>query len=193
MVVSGRYPACLTNSKTEEKLRGKLPEKIRLHRIMSGILLVIVAAMIVLCAGCTDEREDAASASPGAPENSVDTEVTYTGTNVEKIELYHFHGDRSCTSCTVLGDFAEDTLTEWYAPELESGRIVFDHVNFDNPDNTDLVERYGPTGSSLWIGVYDANGFYAQELVAPWYMIKDKEQFSTYIRAVIEQQLGQIG
>ena len=190
MVISGRSPACLTNPKTEEMMRGKLPEKTRFHRIMSGILLVIVAAMIVFCAGCTDEQEDATSTSPGAPENSVETEVTYTGTNVEKIELYHFHGNRGCSSCTILGDLAEETVTEWYAPEMESGRIVFSHVNFDNPDNNNIVEQYGPTGSSLWIGIYDANGFYAQELVAPWYMIKDENQFRNYIRAVIEQQFG---
>lgn len=171
-------------------MRGKLPEKTPLHRIMSGILLFTVAATVVFCAGCTDDRGTVGSASANAPENTAETEVTYTGTDVEKVELYHFHGDRSCTSCTVLGDFAEDTVTEWYAPELESGRIVFDHINFDNPDNSGLVEIYGPTGSSLWIGIYDENGFYKQELTAPWYMIKDKEQSSTYIRAVIEQQLG---
>lgn len=190
MVISERDPACLTNPETEEIMRGKLPEKIQHHRIMSCILVFIVAAAVVCCAGCMDDGGTVGSASANAPENTAETEVTYTGTDVEKVELYHFHGDRSCTSCTVLGDFAEDTVTEWYAPELESGRIVFDHINFDNPDNSDLVEKYGPTGSSLWIGVYDANGFYAQELVVPWYMIKDKEQFITYIRAVIEQQLG---
>ncbi len=141
---------------------------------------------MVFCAGCTDDG----GAVAGAPENTPETEITYTGTNVEKVEIYHFHGDRSCTSCTVLGDFAEETVTEWYAPELESGELVFDHVNFDNPENSDLVEQYRPTGSSLWIGIFDENGFYKQELVTPWYMIKDKDQFTTYIRAVIEQQLA---
>lgn len=168
----------------------KKTEKKQLSGIITGILLIVVAVMMVCCAGCTGDGGEAAIPTPDTPKNTAATEVTYTGTNVEKLELYHFYGERSCTSCTVLGDFAEDTITEWYAPELESGRIVFDHINYESSDNSDLVEQYGPTGSSLWIGIHDANGFYAQELVAPWYMIKDKEQFSTYIRAVIEQQLA---
>lgn len=155
------------------------------RRPLSVTILLVIAAVTVCCAGCTDDG----GAATVAQESMAETEVTYTGTNVEKIELYHFHGDRDCTSCTVLGNYAEETVTNYYTPELESGRIVFDHVNYDDPDTSDLVEQYGPTGSSLWIGIYDANGFYAQELVAPWYMINDREQFRDYIRAVIEQQL----
>ncbi len=175
--------------KTEEIVRGKLPEKIQLQRNISVILLFAVAAMVVFCAGCTDDGGAVRSAPANAPENTAETEVTYIGSNVEKIELYHFHGDRNCTSCVVLGNFAEETIKEWYASELESGKLVFNHVNFDAAENSDLVEQYRPTGSSLWIGVYDANGFYKQELIAPWYMINNKNQFITYIKSVIEQQL----
>ena len=44
--------------------------------------------------------------------------------------------------------------------ELASGRLVFAHVNYDLPENAALATKYGVTGSSLWIGVYDANGFH---------------------------------
>ncbi len=161
------------------------------HRgIITGILLLVVAVMTVCCAGCTGDSGEAAIPTPDTPTDTAETEVTYTGSNVEKVELYHFHGDRSCTSCIVLGNFAEETVTEWYAPELESGELVFAHVNFDDSENSDLVEQYRPTGSSLWLGIYDENGFYKQELVAPWYMTNDRDEYSRYLRAVIEQQLG---
>lgn len=156
------------------------------HLIQTGTLLLVVAVMTVCCAGCMGNGAEQLNTQ----KNTAETEVTYTGSNVETVELYHFHGDRSCTSCVVLGDFAEETVTEWYAPELESGRLVFAHVNYDEPEAKDLVERYHPTGSSLWIGVSDENGFYKQELVAPWYMLSDKDEYSQYLRAVIEQQIG---
>ncbi|MDE4908248.1 nitrophenyl compound nitroreductase subunit ArsF family protein [Methanogenium marinum] len=168
----------------------KKTDQKRLRGIITGMMLLVVAVIIVCSAGCTGDGAEAAIPTPDTPTNTAETEVTYTGSNVEKVELYHFHGDRSCTSCVVLGDFAEETVTEWYASDLESGRLVFGHINYDEPENSDLVEQYLPTGSSLWIGIYDDNGFYKQELVTPWYMLSDKNEYSQYLRAVIEQQRG---
>ncbi len=160
-------------------------------RTMAGCLLLVIAAMAVFCAGCTENGDEMASgttATAGIPVVT-ETEVTYTGDNVSKVELYHFSGNQSCATCTLLGYLAETTVTEEYAPELASGRLVFAHVNYDLPENHDITERYGPTGSSLWIGVYDENGFYAQELIAPWYMTGDRAAFRDYLKAVLDQQL----
>jgi len=175
-------------------MRQKKTDHDRLRGIIAAILLLGIAAMTVFSAGCTSDGGEpvnvTTSTPTNEPANTLETEVTYTGSNVETVEIYHFHGDRSCTSCVVLGNLAEETVTEWYAPELESGRLVFDHINYEAPENSDLVEQYRPTGSSLWIGIHDENGFYAQELVTPWYMLGDKDAYSQYLRAVLEQQLA---
>ena len=178
-------------------MRAKNAGNIRLRRTVAGSLLLVIAAMTVFCAGCMGDGGETTNAPVNTQLNTPavtqepapETEVAYTGTNVEKVELFHFYGNKSCSSCTLLGYLAETTVAEEYAPELASGELVFAHVNYDLPENAEIVERYGPTGSSLWIGVCDDNGFYAQELIAPWYMTGDRAAFKTYLRAVIDQQL----
>jgi hypothetical protein len=160
---------------------GKIPQNDRPIRIATGLLLLLIAAA-VLTAGCTEGAEE--------PANGLSSEVSYIGSNVEKVELFHFYGESRCVSCVMLGDLTEETVNTYYAEDLRSGRLVFAHINSDVSENREIVERYGPTGSSLWIGIYDGNGFYKEELLGPWYMIGDKPKFMGYIRAIIDQQLA---
>jgi hypothetical protein len=161
-------------------MTAKIPRNV--SRTLTVLLLLVIAAAAVLSAGCTGDGGEMADGQS--------TEVSYTGTNVEKVELYHFYGENRCTSCVMLGDLAEETVNAYYAEELSSGRLVFDHIDMTLPENREIVDRYGPTGSSLWIGIHDGNGFHGEELLAPWYMLGDEQKFSAYIRAVLDQQLA---
>ena len=58
--------------------------------------------------------------------------------NVEKIEVYHFHGTNQCYSCKTMGDYAEETVNTYFADELDSGKIVFGHVNGELPENKEV-------------------------------------------------------
>lgn len=111
--------------------------------------------------------------------------------NIDKLEIYHFHGTNQCYSCKTVGAYAEETITTYFADELKSGKIVFDHINGDLPENRELVVKYGVTGSSLWLGTYSEDGkFKAEENVNVWYKIKDKEDYMNYLKGIIEQKLA---
>lgn len=91
--------------------------------------------------------------------------------------MFHFHVTQQCSSCITLG-----------ASELEKGTLVFGHINVELPENRALVERYQPTGSSIWIGVY-STGFYKEEQLRLWYKLGDKEAYSEYLTSVLGQHL----
>lgn len=149
----------------------------------AAALLVFALIAVTACtAGCTESGSE----SPTSPA----TEVGYTGTGVEKVEIFHFHGATQCDSCITLGRYAEDTVNTYYMDEQESGRLVFRHIDMTLPENKEVVDRYGPTASSLWIGIYDSRGFYSQQLLTPWYLLGSKAEYVTYLREVIDQQLG---
>jgi hypothetical protein len=58
------------------------------------------------------------------------------------------------------------------------------------PQNTELVKKYGATGSSLWIGVYSKDGkFTKEENVNVWYKIDNKQGYIDYLKGVIETKL----
>src|SRR4030042_5980425 len=109
--------------------------------------------------------------------------------NVEKLEIYHFHGTHQCYSCKTVGAYAEETVNTYFADEIKSGKIVFGHINGELPENKDLVVKYGAAGSSLWLGTY-ANGgnFSAEQNTNVWYKISDKEDYMTYLKGIIEQK-----
>ena len=149
--------------------------KIRDVRIIPGLLLIF---LLVLAAGCMTQIE-----------SSIDSGNNVSGP-VEKVEVYHFHRTQQCYSCITLGAYAEDTVKTYFAPEVQSGKVVFGHINVDLSENSALVKQYGPTGSSLWIGVYTEDGFSKEENINVWYKIGNKDEYMTYLKEVIEKRLA---
>jgi hypothetical protein len=108
---------------------------------------------------------------------------------IEKVEVYHFHGTHQCYSCKTVGAYAEETVNTYFANELESGKLVFASVNIELPENKALADKYEAKGSSLLIGVYGKDGsFSKQEDSAVWYKIDNKEDYMSYLKGVIEQK-----
>ena len=113
-----------------------------------------------------------------------------SNSTVERVEVYHFHGNYQCASCIAVGDLAEKTVNTNFKDELASGRLVFGHINVDLPENSALAEKYGVTGSSLWIGVYDGNGFHKEQDIRVWSLINNKDLCMTYLSGIITKRLN---
>ena len=74
---------------------------------------------------------------------------------------------------------------------VQSGRIVFDHINIELLENKITAMKYEATGSSLWIGVYRKDGsFSKEENTNVWYKINDKQDYMDYLKQILEQKLS---
>ena len=136
--------------------------------------------LVLFVAGCSSNSQIDGN-------TTVDTQPVV---NIEKLEIYHFHGTHQCYSCITVGDYAEETVNTYFSDELKSGKIVFGHINGELPENQDLVVKYGATGSSLWLGTYAKDGkFSAEQNINVWYKINNKEDYMTYLKGIIEQKL----
>lgn len=145
-------------------------------------LVMLALAVCVCISGCTESADAATADKAVVPETN-----PVSGT---KIEVFHFHGNRQCPSCKTVGAYAEETVKTYFSDELESGKIVFGHINAELPENRETALKYGATGSSLWIGVYEENGnFSKEENVNVWYKINDKQDYMDYLKQVLEQKL----
>jgi len=107
-----------------------------------------------------------------------------------KVELYHFYGTQQCYSCINVGDLAEKTVNTYFKNELESGKIVFGHVNGELAENAELVRKYGATGSSLWIGTYINGEFHKEQNTRVWYKIGNEKDYLEYLKGVLEKKLN---
>jgi hypothetical protein len=149
---------------------------------MKKFVLLFLLALILLSSGCINQADKAGNPVLSNRNNDYST-------SVEKVEIFHFHRHRQCYSCITLGNYAEETVNTYFAEELESGKIIFGHVNVELSENAETAEKYGATGSSLFIGVYDENGFHAEEDTKVWYKLNNKEDFMGYLKGVIEEKL----
>lgn len=110
--------------------------------------------------------------------------------DIEKVEVYHFHATRQCVTCKTVGANAEATVNTYFANELKSGKLVFAHINIDLPENKALADKYEAKGSSLLIGVYGKDGSFSKtEDTTVWYKM-DKNESMTYLKGVIEQKFS---
>jgi cytochrome c biogenesis protein CcdA len=77
--------------------------------------------------------------------------------DVEKVEVVYFHPRFRCVSCNNVEKFAEEVTEDEFAEEVEDGKVVFRSLEIDDPNNDELVDELGVTGSSLYI-VAEGNG-----------------------------------
>jgi len=116
------------------------------------------------------------------------TEVELVDKNV-RVEVFHFHSTRQCYSCITLGELAEKTVNEFFKEEIDSGKLVFGHLNVDLEENYELAENYGASGASLWIGTYVDGVFHKEQDTAVWYKINKEEEFKGYLKGILEKRL----
>ncbi|MFP4189630.1 MAG: nitrophenyl compound nitroreductase subunit ArsF family protein [Candidatus Woesearchaeota archaeon] len=151
-----------------------------------NLSIFFMLVLIVVLTGC-----GSIASSESVTGNAVSEQETRERTiNIDKLEIFHFHGNNQCHSCITVGDYAEATVETYFEDELEEGVIVFDHINGQLPENRGLVEKYGATGSSLWLGTYDGDDFTAEQDVQVWYKIRDKQAYMDYLKGVIEDKLA---
>jgi hypothetical protein len=143
------------------------------------IIYIVLIALFLL--GCANQN----SSISGDVLNNKSADAS-----IEKIEVYHFHGTNQCYSCITVGAYAEETINTYYSNELQSGKIVFSSINYDLPENKVTAMKYGVSGSSLWIGVYDSTGFHHEQNTNVWYKISNKEDYMSYLKGIIDQKLA---
>jgi hypothetical protein len=148
-------------------------------------LITIAITLMILLIGCSNIDEKQAQ-----PTGDIVQAEDNLSNAVEKLEIYHFHGTHQCASCIAVGDYAEETVNTYFADELKSGKIVFAHINAEVVENQELVKKYGVTGSSLWIGVYDENGFHPEQNVNVWYKIQHKDEYMIYLKGIIDKRFA---
>jgi hypothetical protein len=99
------------------------------------ISLVILSVMLFSCTGNAQNNEQ-------KTENVTD-----------KIEVIDFHSTRRCMTCNAIEENTKFTLSNYFAEELESGRITFQSINVDEEENYKMALKYEAAGTSLFLNV----------------------------------------
>jgi len=133
----------------------------------------------------------------GCSQNSVDSDkldhqalAENSKPKVEKIEVMNFHATQRCMSCITLGKYSEETVYEFFQPQLRDKIIEFKYVNVDLPENKEIARKYQARGSSLYINaIYDGQD-HIEEDVRVWRLLGNEQQFKSYLKNKINSLLN---
>jgi len=152
------------------------------------VLLIIGLAWWIAAQSCCPKKDSLIEA--GSQLNSSPLTEVPNQSSVAKVEVYHFHRTQQCYSCIRLGELAEKTVKTYFADETASGKLVFDHINYELPENSALSDKFEPSGASLWIGTTIGDEFHKEEDTAVWYKLQDEQGFMTYLKGIIDKRLA---
>lgn len=160
-------------------------------KIIVVSLLLIVALIGLSVLGKKGRAEKTALTS----NQSVSTLVTTAPTEAEvipadKIEVVHFHGTHQCWSCITVGKYALKTIQDKFPEEYASGKIVFEDINIELPENQGIVTRYQAKGSSLYVNAVREGKDDIKDDVTVWRLVNDEIQYASYFEAKLKTLLG---
>lgn len=109
--------------------------------IITAILLLFVAISVVaLIVKQSSDAQDANSA-----ENSTASKQLPTG----RLIVYYFHGNMRCPTCMTLEEYSKEAVETLFADELNTGRVEFQVVNYDETWNEHFLTDYNLSFRSL--------------------------------------------
>ena len=161
------------------------------------IVLGLIIAVLLMGFGCTSQSND----SVGKTDNisgELYTPVEQTGIDLKQkgaegkdvqVEVFTFRGNTECHSCITLGELTKNTINKYFANELKSGELTYEHLNVQDPRNRDIAVEYQVTGVSLQIGTTIDGVKTRENLQKVWYYLEDEQGFEDYLMPILQKRL----
>ena len=142
-------------------------------RIVTGALLLFVAASLGFVAFRKADATGTGAASPSVAANAVP----------RRLVAYYFHGTKRCNTCRAIESLSKEAIETGFPEALMSGVLEWRAVNTDEPADEHYSEDYGLTGSSLVLA--DLRGGRQARfkvLGKSWDLVADRPAFLEYVQ-----------
>lgn len=139
--------------------------------IITTALLAFVAATLATFA-VKEWRRSAHSASRPAAE-----------AGGEKLVVYCFHRTVRCTTCLRAEAYTNEALEAGFAEQLADGRIEFQAVDVEQPENRHFVKEYDAIGAAVvLVQLHDGQTLRWENLVDAIRLLDEKELFVSRVQ-----------
>lgn len=150
--------------------------------IISAILLLFVAISVI--ALIVKQTTDAPSASTGQEP------ITNEQLPADRLIVYYFHGNMRCPTCLTLEEYSKEAVETLFADELNSGRVGFQVVNYDETWNEHFLTDYNLSFQSLvLVEVKNGREVGHKNLEKIWDLVGDKTAYFDYVRDEVNSYL----
>ncbi len=111
-----------------------------------------------------------------------------------KVVAYYFHGTRRCPTCLTIERYSREAVEQYFAKDVQEGRLEFRSLNTDEPENRHYIEDYQIAFQSLILTLLkDDIQTKWKNLPEVWLRVRDKEKFFEYVKDEVEKFLREEG
>ncbi|MHA1655259.1 MAG: nitrophenyl compound nitroreductase subunit ArsF family protein [Candidatus Heimdallarchaeota archaeon] len=120
--------------------------------------------------------------------NSQKTEVdsvvkTVSSVSDSKVVAYYFYTTARCVSCHKIEQYTKESLEKYFFDEIASGKIDFQMINIDEPQNKHFIQDYQLYTKSVVLSkVSDGKEVKFKNLDKVWNLLGSKDKFYEYIK-----------
>ncbi len=155
------------------------------------VLLLFVAASV---AYLIVDRRSSEPTGNGAGEGSrnsaraamnVEAPISGEGTTNARaapvLVAFYFYATTRCATCLKMEQYAREAIEETFDGEVQSGRVQWLAVNYDEPANEHFVKEYELFASALVLVSGRAKAQRWQKLERIWDLVGDEPAFKSYV------------
>jgi hypothetical protein len=152
-----------------------------LKRAVILLLLIFVTTSAFFLLAGADKRS--ASPSPAAP----------AAASSSKVIAYYFHVTVRCTTCRTIEAYSRETIRNHFKGDLDRGRLEWQVVNVQLPENQHFVKDYQLFTKSVVL-VHVANGRQQSYKILNdvWELVGDKAKFQEYVDKEVRVYLAKL-
>ena len=162
--------------------------------LVKTALLVFVVGSIAFLA-VKESRRWAASSGVAAqdqrPAEGTSTAVTPAAKpQANKIIAYYFHTTYRCDTCRRIEAYSKEAINSGFARELADGKLEFQLVNVELPENQHFAQDYKlVTKSVVLVRMKDGKQIEWTNLSRIWELTGDRDAFLRYVQEGIRTYL----
>ncbi len=109
----------------------------------------------------------------------------------QKVIAYYFHTNSRCSTCKKIEAYSREAIETSFPNELKDGRLEFQMVNYEKPQNRHFMKDYKLVTKSLVL-VKLVNGKQTKwtNLKLVWQLTGHKDSFLNYVRGEVRSYLS---
>lgn len=102
---------------------------------------------------------------------------------------YYFHSHQRCPTCIKLENLAHEAILEGFPEQIESGKLVWQTVNYAEPQNEHYVKTFQLAFGSVVLAEYDNGNLVRWEnLPKVWQLVhKDRKVYFDYVQTEVNE------
>jgi len=164
--------------------------------LFSATIVVLIARALDLQAASRLEPQlarmveelEAIRKQGGFPSGGADVA---TSESIENgLVVYYFHGNMRCATCEAIESQSHEVVHLDFASQVESEKIVWKVVNFEEPAGADLAKTFEiETSVVVLVRMKDGHIEEWNRLDKVWALWDDERAFAEFIRGEINQML----